>query len=110
MTDIDLVKKIRRNKYQFDDVNEGTTYSRFRASVTSLGIMSPSYPCSINELSAGEGHVEVCLRQIYMDLIDFGLRWIRLESFGVRGIWSIYMLFFRPSSLRRPRASSGLYR
>lgn len=50
---------------------------------------------------AGGGRAEVCLRRNFLDPVDFGLRWIHLDSVGVHGMWSIYMIFSMSSSQGR---------
>lgn len=70
----------------------------------SVGIMSsPPYPVGV--LITCGGHGEVCLRQVFRDLASFGLRWIRLDLTGTRGLWSFYRPFSAFSSPGRRLAS-----
>lgn len=59
-----------------------------------VGIMfSLTYPCSVGVLFTGRGRVEPCLRRVFRDPVGLGIRWIRLDSAGFRGLRSFYKLF-----------------
>lgn len=56
-----------------------------------VGIMfSQLFLNFVRVLITGGGLVELCLRQVFRDPVGLGFWWIRLDSVGVRGIWSFY--------------------
>lgn len=67
-----------------------------------------SYPRFVSALSADSVRVEVCLRLIILDPVDFGLRWIYLDSDDAHGLWSICGPFLA-FSFAWSSASCGLH-
>lgn len=65
----------------------GTVRRRRCPSVAIMPFSSSSR--SIDAISIVKGHVEVCLRRIFLDSVGSGLRWICLDSADTRDCWSI---------------------
>lgn len=62
-----------------------------------VGIISSTpYPHSVGKLITREGHVELCLRQVFRDLVSLRFRWIRLDLADFHGLRSFHMPLLMP--------------